>query len=257
MTCDLQGRGILVTRARHQAASLCAMISASGGRPISFPAIEIQPVNRCDKLAWLLAHIDRYQILIFISPNAVHWALKMLGERALPSSAMLAAVGKSTANALAAAGYSVVKVPGQRFNSEALLEMPELSRVEHQHIMIFRGRGGRPLLGASLESRGALVEYTEVYQRIRPQVDPGSLIERWPEDVDLVTATSNEILQNLFSLLGQSGSALLQRTSLVVISQRMAAKAKALGCSEVIQAHGADDTSLINSICAWANDRYN
>ncbi len=253
MTCDLQGAGTLVTRARHQADSLCAMISANGGRPIRFPAIEIQPANRSERLSRLLANIDRYQILIFISPNAVYWALKMLHETAFPSSAKLAAVGKSTANALAAAGYAVDVVPGQRYNSEALLEMPELNRVENQRIMIFRGRGGRPLLGERLKSRGALVEYAEVYQRICPHADPGSLIARWPEGVDLVTATSNEILENLFSLLGQSGNRLLQNTPLIVISQRMAAKARALGCSEVIQAQGADDRSLIDCMCSWVN----
>ncbi len=253
MTCDLQGAGILVTRARHQAASLCALISANGGRPIPFPSVEIQPANSCKKLTRLLADIDRYQILIFISPNAVHWGLKMLHETALPSSAKLAAVGKSTANALAAADYAVDVVPGQRYNSEALLEMPELNRVENQRIMIFRGVGGRPLLGERLKSRGALVEYAEVYQRICPHADPGSLIARWPEDVDLVTATSNEILENLFGILGQSGNRLLQRTPLVVISQRMATKARALGCSEVIQAQGADDRSLLDCMCSWVN----
>ena len=253
MTCDLQGAGILVTRARHQSASLCAMISANGGRPIPFPAVEIQPVKRSKRLSRLLAHIDRYQILIFISPNAVHWALKMLQETALPSSTTLAAIGKSTANALTLAGYSVDMVPGRHFNSETLLEMPELNRVENQRIMIFRGVGGRPLLGERLKSRGALVEYAEVYQRICPHADTRSLIEHWPEEVDLVTATSNEILKNLFSLLGQNGSSLLQSTPLVVISQRMATKAKALGCSEVIQAQGADNNSLIDSICVWAH----
>lgn len=253
MKCDLKGAGILVTRARHQAISLCKMISENGGRAIPFPAIEIQPAKRSERLSRLLAQIDRYQILIFISPNAVDRGLQMLQESALPSSARIAAVGRSTAIALAKAGYSVDLVPQQCYNSEALLAMSELNQVENQRIMIFRGKGGRPLLGERLTSRGALVEYAEVYQRVCPQTDPRLLIEHWSENVDLVTVTSNEILENLFRILGQSGNSLLQSTPLVVVSQRIASKAKVLGCREVIQAQGADDLSLVDCVCVWAN----
>src|SRR5580765_2883109 len=40
----LQGRGIVVTRPAGQAERLAALVSAAGGHPLLFPAIEIEPL---------------------------------------------------------------------------------------------------------------------------------------------------------------------------------------------------------------------
>ena len=161
-------------------------------------------------------------------------------------------MGRGTAKRLAEAGCTVDIVPQGRFDSEALLATRDLQQVAGQRILIVRGDGGRPLLGNTLESRGANVEYAEVYRRLCPNTDTTPLLARWREDVQIVTATSNEILNNLWAMLGKEGRALLLTTPLVVISERMRSHAAALGFRQVILADGADDRSMLASLCDWA-----
>jgi uroporphyrinogen-III synthase len=249
--CDLTGIGVLVTRAIHQAGPLCDLIQAQGGRPQLLPALEI-----CDPLdpapvKNLLAQLDRFDIAIFISPNAVTHGLALLPSHALPPGLKIGAVGAGTARALQYAGVETHILPEGRFDSEALLETPALQQVTGQRIIIFRGEGGRPLLGDSLQQRDAEVVYAEVYRRVRPETDVSELLSHWPSDVQIITTTSIDILNNLSQMLGEEGASQLQTTPLVVISERMCIRAQELGCKQVVLAHGADDQAILEALCRW------
>ena len=67
----LNGRRVVVTRARAQAGVLSQRITDLGGVVIECPTIEIQPPN--DFLAFdrALARLDSYDWLIFTSVNSV------------------------------------------------------------------------------------------------------------------------------------------------------------------------------------------
>lgn len=249
--CELAGAGVLVTRAEHQAAALCHLIDAHGGRALRFPALEITGPADPAAVKRLLASIDGFDMAIFISPNAVTRGLPLLPDGCLPGSILIAAVGQGTRRALAAAGQPVDIFPEQRYDSEGLLAMPAMRSVAGRRILIFRGQSGRAMLGETLAARGAGVSYAGVYRRQCPQVDAGPLIGRWRSEVDVVTATSVELLENLLTLLGESGSGLLRDTPLVVISERMRERAEALGCRRLLQALRADDHSILEAICRW------
>ncbi|MES9888849.1 MAG: uroporphyrinogen-III synthase [Candidatus Sedimenticola sp. 6PFRAG1] len=248
--CDLAGLGVLVTRAQHQAQGLCRQIREHEGRSISFPAIEIGGPADPAATGALLERINQYHTLLFISPNAVAWALKLLGDKGLPEGVQIGAVGRATAQALARAGCPVDIVPEEHFDSEALLATEALSDVEGRNVLIFRGRGGRALLGDSLSARGAKVDYAEVYQRICPDADTTELLLRW-DDVGVVTATSNAILDNLLSLFDVSGRSRLLATPLVVVSERMRGHARDLGFRQVLLSAGAEDHNILAAICDW------
>ncbi|WP_275100076.1 uroporphyrinogen-III synthase [Sedimenticola hydrogenitrophicus] len=253
--CSLAGIGVLVTRAAHQAATLCRLIRARDGVPLRFPTVEIRDPEEPERVSAQLARLSDYDIAIFISPNAVLWGIKLAPQQQLPAAVALAAVGRRTAQTLAESGYPVDVVPDSSFDSEGLLETPELKEVAGKRILILRGNGGRELLGEALVERGAMVDYAEVYQRACPSVDPAPLLYRWRDDVDVVTVTSNILLDNLFTLLGEVGRPLLQQTPLIVVSDRMRQHARALGCREVYLARGADEQELLEAICVWASNR--
>jgi len=250
MACNLKGKGVLVTRAAHQAAGLCGLIEASGGRPIVFPCLEIGSPRDPDSARDLLG--QRWDLAVFISPNAVRHALDLLGGDRLQAR-HIAAVGEATARALSDAGVPADLLPEQRFDSEGLLALPGLQRMQGRSVVIIRGEGGRPLLGDSLRARGAKVGYAEVYRRLRPATDPAPLLGRWDDEVDIVTATSAEVLDNLVAMLGEAGWPRLRSTPLVVISERMAERANGLGFRQVLLASGADDASLLRSLCDWTS----
>src|SRR5262245_1512255 len=145
----LSGRGILVTRPAGQAQRLATLIEAAGGRPILFPAIEIEPLERA------LPPLEEFDLVVFVSPTAVQCA----GARAKGSSVQVAAVGSGTRRELEAQGFTDVVAPGEGGDSEALLALAELQELEGRRILIIRGEGGRELLADTLASRGAEVEY--------------------------------------------------------------------------------------------------
>lgn len=247
--CDLHGEGVLVTRPVEQAHKLCRLIETCGGRPVVFPALEIRPPADPALARALLSDPEGWDLLIFISGNAVSFAQRLLGASPLPRRPRLAAVGQATARALADAWRAPDLVPSERFDSEALLAMPELQSLAGRRVLIVRGRGGRGLLGEALAARGAEVSYAEVYQRVRPEADPAPLLRRWSSDIRWVTATSNEVLQNLLAVLGPEGASLLRRTPLVVISPRMGEEARRLGFTHIRVAAQAGDEAILAALC--------
>jgi uroporphyrinogen-III synthase len=250
--CDLKGAGILVTRAAHQAESLARLVEAHHGRAVRLPAIEIEP-GRDSELAQKRLQAS-WDWMIFVSPNAVRYALKLQPRESWKSRGV-GAVGASTARWLQQAGQRVDLLPSQGYDSEGLLSLPELARLRDKRILIVRGEGGRALLGNTLEARGAKVRYAEVYRRVKPDTPVTPLLRRWRREIQLVTVTSNEVLNNLVAMLGEQGWIELSQTPLMVISDRMLHEAQRLGFNSIIQASGADDQSLLRAICGWAKKR--
>lgn len=242
----LAGRGIVVTRPAHQAEPLAAMIRAAGGQPIIFPALEILDPADPQPLLDAIARLDTYDLAIFISPNAVARAMsKISGCRSWPAGLRVAAIGQGGARALQGHGIRDVIAPQRVFDSERLLEMPQLQAVAGQRVLILRGDGGRELLGDTLAARGAQVDYVVCYRRARPQTDPAPLLQAWARNVvHAVIVTSSEGLRNLFVMLGKPGEPLLRQTPLLVPHPRIAAVAREFGCREVIETAPGDDGLL-------------
>lgn len=244
---ELAGKGVLVTRPAAQAEGLCRLIEAAGGRAIRFPAIAIEPVDDPAPVRRLLA--EHWDLMIFISRNAVELALALLPGGRPPAGPQIAAIGRATAAALSAAGREPDLVPAGRYDSESLLESRQLAGLKGRRVLIVRGAGGRALLGNALVERGAQLAYAEVYRRTLPETDPAPLLASWRRVVHLAIATSGEVLDNLFTLVGEGGRGLLLATPLVVVSQRTAAAARHLGFARVELAERAADQAIFAALC--------
>ena len=253
-SASLAGVRVLVTRPREQAENLARLIEARGGEAIRFPAIEIAEPR--DPRA-LLAVVDRlkdFALAIFISPNAVKRAMNLIrAHGGLPETTRVACVGSGSARELRHFGIDKVIVPPDRFDSEALLELPELQQVAGKRIVIFRGDGGRELLGDTMRARGAEIEYAECYRRLRPDTDTTPLLHRWSRgEIDIVSLTSVNGLRNLFYMLGKDGQPWLIRTPVVVVSERMAQVCRELGFTTGPRlAATAGDDAILEAIQAW------
>jgi uroporphyrinogen-III synthase len=249
----LAGVGVLVTRPAHQAEELARRIEAEGGRALRFATIEIAPPADPAALERVLARLGEFDLAVFVSRNAVERVQPLIAAHGgWPARLQLAAVGAATAAALERAAGRAVLAPRARFDSEALLALPELQQVRGRRIAIFRGAGGRALLGATLAARGAEVVYAECYRRAAPAADPAELTRRWADgEIQIVTVTSVEALHNLEALLDPQGRALLRATPLLVVSARLAQAARALGCTRVLTARAAGDEALVEAIKTW------
>jgi uroporphyrinogen-III synthase len=230
------------------------LIEAEGGRALCFPVLEILDPHDPAPFLALIDRLEQFDIAIFISANAVSRAMSgILARRPLPPGLKLATVGKGSARELERLGYRVDICPPKKFNSEALLELPELQAVAGKRVVIFRGEGGRELLADTLKARGAQVEYAEVYRRTPPNTDTTELMRHWVRgEIDLVIVTSNEGLRNLFDMVGKLGQQWLRSSQLVVISERTAELAKELGFKHPpILAEEASDEAIIEAIRRW------
>jgi uroporphyrinogen-III synthase len=242
----LAGRGIVVTRPARQAQALARAIEDAGGRALLFPAIEIRDVADMAPFLGVVERLEDYDLAIFISPNAVERAMKLIGaRRRLPAGLRVAAVGGGTRRALERLGVTGVLAPQDRYDSEALLELPALAAAGGRRVVIFRGRGGRELLAERLRERGAQVDYAECYVRRRPDADPAPLLAQWERGaIDAVIVTSSEALRNLFAMLGDAGRGHLRRTPLFVTHPRIAQAARRRRVETVIVT-GPGDAGLI------------
>jgi uroporphyrinogen-III synthase len=254
MTGPLAGRGILITRPAHQAGPLAALIHAAGGRPVIFPALEIRDAADPQPLLDAIARLESYDLAIFISPNAVARVMeRMAGRRTWPAGLRVAAIGKGGVRELERHGIRDVIAPQRSFDSERLLEMPQLQAVGGQRVLILRGDGGRELLGDTLAARGAQVDYVACYRRALPQTDPAPLLQAWSQNgIHATVVTSSEGLHNLFVMLGKPGELLLQHTPLLVPHPRIAAVARDLGCSKVVETAPGDDGLLAGLLQQFA-----
>ncbi|MDD2738512.1 MAG: uroporphyrinogen-III synthase [Methylomonas lenta] len=247
MTTGLNGAWVLVTRPVAQAEKLCKLITQQNGQALHFPTLEIQPLKVDGELIEKALHCDW---LIFTSTNAVDFALRALSGKMTRLHALkLAAVGKATANALQEVGLKVACVPETEFSSEGLLAESAMHRVSSQRVMIVRGLGGREKLAQTLRSRGADVDYLEVYRRNLPDVDSSLLIQHVQDgQLQASTVTSAEGLQNLLTMLDKETVVLLQKIPLVVVSDRLKQLAQQLGFAYVIVSKQPTDAAILETL---------
>jgi uroporphyrinogen-III synthase len=147
-------------------------------------------------------------------------------------------------------------MPADGANSEALLAMPQLAHMSGQRVLIVRGAGGRDLLGDTLISRGAQVQYAEVYTRepARPGADVQAQVEQlWRQGgVRAYSATSVELLEALVGIVTPRCRELMDSTALLTGSRRVADVAIRLGLgSPLILADGPDDAALTSALIRW------
>lgn len=284
----LAGLNIVVTRPREQATNLAQRIAQAGGRAILFPLLEVSPVLDSQALRALIARLHEFNLAIFISPNAVRYGMEAIitaskslspsqlssvnfvplanetdvgstaGEgnvsvsteqyNTLPASLKIATVGQGSVRALRDYGVKNVIAPQDRFDSEALLALPELKQIAGWRVVIFRGNGGRELLGDTLKARGVKIEYVTCYQRARTHQDAALLLAANP---DAITVTSSEALGYLWDMLDDVAKKRLAAVPLFVPHSRIAETARKLGWSEVVLADQGDD-GLISGLIVWA-----
>lgn len=246
----LEGVNVLVTRPKHQSALLAEGIRNLGGNPVIFPVLVISDVKDKTSVMKCIERLEEYDLCIFVSPNAVHKAMHLIrAARSLPSQMKIAVVGKGSADALREYGIKDVIVPTGRYDSEALLGHEALQQVSGKRIVIFRGNGGRPLLGDTLKQRGAILDYAECYRREKPDVDVTELLSNWSHGrINAVIITSSEGLHNLFDIVGRLGQQLLRETPVFTAHERIAEFAREAGLTRVILTTMAADEGIIQSL---------
>ncbi len=254
---------VWATRPRAQNTSWCSALSKVDFLPIDAPILAIAPVQdveSCQTVKNQISDLDRYDMLIFVSQNAVMFGWEWIDNYwpQLPTEQTLLAIGKITARILAqCSGRSIIQAPGA-MNTEALLALPECQAVEGKRILVLRGKGGLPRLGQVLSERGAQVTYCELYHRERAEISR-TQIEQLKVHMHgaplLVPVFSGESVQLLSTLLcEQSGFNYPQcedaNVQLVVPGARVADLAQSCGFKATITAENASQEAMLSALLA-------
>lgn len=243
---------ILVTRPAPAAEELVSRLRLMGRVAWTLPLIEFTPGVDLDSLPDHLAELRDQDLVFILSQQAIHYAqpAMMRANATWPVSLNYYAIGRSTALALHAASGLDVVWPHERETSEVLIQIPALQQVTGKRALILRGNGGRELLAETLQARGATVQFVECYQRCAKIYQGATEGRRWRDrQIDTLVVTSGEMLQQLYSLFPEiDREEWLLHCRLVVVSERLATRARELGWRDITVADGADNDALLRAL---------
>lgn len=254
MIQSLAGLTVVVTRPARQSARFMQLLGEQGAASVAFPALAIEPVT-LDAATRDALEPDAHDWVVYTSANAVEQSLARLGR---PARARVAAIGRATARALAAAGIRVHLVPESGADSESLLAHPDFAEPRGRRVLLVKGVGGRDALRAGLAARGAQVSTAEVYRRTRPMPSPEALadLDRAREaGLVVVSVTSKEVLDSLLEIAPVERYPWLRDVPLLVPSERVADEARRRGWrGEVLVARSAEDEEMRNALLLWSSE---
>lgn len=267
---QLGGLHLLVTRPPTQANVWAEQLASLGVVSHAIPVLELVALKSPEQVQAIkncVLDFDLFQKAIFVSQNAVDFALNWLEDYwpQLPMGIDYFAVGEATARALQARGLKVSALGAAEqgaMNSETLLQAPELQQVAGEKIIIFRGLGGRGLMGEILRERGAQVSYCELYERCLPATAPAALTDFFSSSTvpahRLAIAThSGESLQLFLQALNQAAvvdQSRVRQLPLLVPGERVAALAEAQGFTQVICAENATDKAMTQALINYFSE---
>ncbi|QDQ26450.1 hypothetical protein FNU76_08775 [Chitinimonas arctica] len=245
MIRPLANRRFLVTRPENQSDRLAALLQDAGATPLLAPMIAIGEAADPAALDAVLHRLDDFDLAVFVSPTA----LDQVGQRIRhwPAELAAAVIGPASRERARELGILDVLCPDNRYDSEGLLELPSLQRMEGRRVVLFRGNAGRELLADSLTARGAQVEIVEAYRRLPPTMAREALAAMLAEDCDGVIVTSSEAVQNLFSMSDEALTRKLRGSLFFASHPAIADTARRQGVASVFTT-AAGDAGIVASL---------
>jgi uroporphyrinogen III methyltransferase/synthase len=254
----LNGKRVVVTRARAQASGLAAMLRGLGAEVVELPAIRIEPKIESDEVRRAVKRIGEYTLICVTSPNGAHLLFEAMREAGLDARALggtpkqqqvgggvaIAAIGPGTARALAEHGIVADVVP-ERFVAEALVEALAGVEVEGRKVLIARAAEARDVLPDALRERGAEIDVVALYETVREAPAPEAV--EAAQGADYVTFTSSSTVRNLTEALGDRFPAGARIVSIGPITSESAREA---GLEVHAEAERHDVDGLIEALLA-------
>jgi len=211
----LEGRTVVVTRPREQAAMLAEPLEHLGAEVLLAPTIRIVSRALDDGIVRVVVNdLPDYRLIIFTSVNGVRVFLGYLTELGLPltslDDAVVAAVGPRTASALEERGVTC-DVVADDFVAEGLLHTLEQRAVAPAGIRVLMptARLARTVIADALRASGALVDVLPIYDTVPEErlTVPPEQIERAAFITFTSSSTAREFVALMESVAARGGDA--------------------------------------------------
>lgn len=246
---------VIVTRPAAAGERLHRQLIGRGWDAVWWPAFDIKPASDERHAREVLAQLERFDLAIFVSPNAVEAVVPLLGTP-WPVAVPIGAVGEATAatvrEVLAPAPEVPVIAPQAAAGSGSEAFWAEWMRSARRanRILILRAQRGREWLADRFAATGAVVESLPVYTRADHVVDDAAfeVVRRSiaAHRVPLTVFTSSEAVDALDrQLVAEPGGSTWLRSGMALASHaRIRERLLAVGYTRV-ELTPADDESLM------------
>ncbi len=249
----LEGRRLLVLRASHQADEAAEAIRERGAEPVVASAIEVCDAPDPSALHAALRELDRYDWVLFTSPNGVERvvsALDALGEGTERlGSRRIGVIGPGTREAVERYGLGVELVATE-YTAECLAHTL-LARARPERVLIPRARVANPALPDILERAGVNVTVVVAYEtRAVSGEDRTRVAEALAKGVDAVLLTSGSTVAALVEALGDRARDLPARVTVAAIGPVTEAAAREHGVRVDLVATDHTIRGLLDALAA-------
>jgi uroporphyrinogen III methyltransferase/synthase len=258
----LDGKRILITRAREQASVFASKLRHLGAEVIEFPTIEIVPPLSWKRVDQAIDRLNTYDWIVFTSANGVSFFWQRLSEkgkdRRFPSFLKVCAIGPATANPLRKKGIRVDYMP-KEFIAEAILKGFEKMTVQGRRILLARVGTARDILPKGLRKMGAEVDIVEAYRTVRPKGGGKRLRQLLIEGgIDVITFTSSSTVKHFAELLKREDlKKLLKGIAIACIGPVTSRTAKEWGMKVQIQPKEYTIPGLTDAISKYFSNHGN
>ncbi len=210
----LEGRVIATTRCIGSDHRWVQRLTEEGVAVVSWRTIVTEPTDEPEALRRAVAAIDEYDWVAFTSAAAVEAVTELAGTA--PTRARVAAVGRSTSQALEAAGWCVAVIgsAGALALVSSWAAKYELSGAQ---VLFPAGSLARPTLEDQLIRRGAHVDRVEAYRTRTVSPDADRVRADLHLGVDVVTFASPSAVRSLAGALARDWPQALRGSVVVSI----------------------------------------
>lgn len=202
----LEGKRILITRAKAQAANFANQIRALGGIPVVIPLIKIHHPTDRTPLVEAVNDMRSFDWLVFTSQNGVKAFFSIVHTEKIPSEWLdnmkIAVVGEKTREPVEVQGFDAHVIPAGDYTAEALAD-ELLKHVKRGERVLFpKGNLARDVLPDSLRQRGIHVEDVVAYETgMNEEAQADLATEVTSERLDVIAFTSPSTVNHFVTLL--------------------------------------------------------
>ena len=204
MNTSLEGKRIVLTRAKEQSNESIELFTKLGADVISLPCIKVLPIEDYSPFDEVIRNIS-FDYIIFPSANSVTMFITHMhnlpGIKSFANSKIVA-VGSKTKNTCKSMGIKVELVP-KTFNARGVLDLLASENIEAKNILLPSSTIARTELCEGLENMGAKVFTLPIYDIVAPDKKEieKELEELEKKSPDLFVFTSPSTFENFLKIL--------------------------------------------------------
>jgi uroporphyrinogen-III synthase len=245
----LAGWRVLVPRGGKWGDGVAATLRTQGAVPVIAPLINFASAEDPASLANALHELADGQFDWLVVTSATTVDVLVSQGTNVPDSTRIAAVGETTAAALALAGYRVDFVPTGDNSARGLVKEWPASEIRGR-VLIPQSDIAEPTLVAGLERIGFAIEFVTAYRTVGVPIAPEIRADVASGRIGAILVTSGSVARQVATQL----SPLPDATVIACIGPRTAFDARAAGLTVHVIAEERSADGLVAALVEYAQD---